>query len=491
MLLRKMVLILLGVGMMCAYISSVSRVQAQENACFVSSNGETAQDYLASGQHHANDLRDTPCAIADLSKAIELDANLVEAYIARARVYMESDAYELALPDLDAAYQLDPENATILALRGRVYAGPNAVDTLGGAFMNLYMGYTGYGDDYLSAINDLDQAIGLDPNNMDVILAYGDFYGINGDYESAISQYSVAVDLYPDDPRGYYYRAFAYLKIARATSSDRTVTPEVSADLNRVVELAPDSRWGVYSHAFLLDIQGDFPEAIDEYERGTLLYPNDAATHYRMAYAITAMVFGRPLERGSNERGLAAMARAIELAPFSTLYWVRQGFMVTTLDIDFALALADHAHALEVMPDFPPALLNLAGLYTFSQKYRDCEQSAAYLDDVLFIYGPDRVRAVQEFKDFEAIYAQRCIESAGPEMVDVSSPLYPPGSIYTLGIRPLMLEDVPGSPSSMVVCSPGVGSTILRTAQNPNDGQTYVYLQCDGGEGWILESLLR
>ena len=239
-----------------------------------------------------------------------------------------------------------------------------------------------------------------------------------------------------------------------------------------MVELAPDSRWGVYSHAFLLDIQGDFPAAIDEYERGTLLFPNDAATYYRMAYAITAMVFGRPLERGSNERGLAAMTRAVELAPFSTLYWVRQGFMVTTLDIDFALALADHEHALEVIPDFPPALLNLAGLHTFSQQYRDCEQSAAYLDDVLFIYGPDRVRAVQEFKDFETTYAQRCIESAGPEMVDVSSPLYPPGSTYTLGIRPLMLEDVPGRPSSMVVCSPGVASTILRTAQNPNDSDT-------------------
>ncbi|MCQ3930668.1 MAG: hypothetical protein DPW16_09415 [Chloroflexi bacterium] len=489
MLLRKMMVITIGMALL--FVASPSTLQAQDSACAVSLNGESAQDYLASGQHYAHDLLNTPCALADFSAAIELDASLVEAYVGRARLYMETDAYDLALADLDAAYQLDPQNATVLALRGRVYAGPNAVDTLGGPFVNLYLGYTGYGDDYLSAINDLDQAVGLDPNNLDVILAYGDFYGINGDYESAISQYSVAIDLYPDDPRGYYYRAFAYLKIARAISSDRTLTPEVSDDLNRVVELAPDSRWGIYAQGFLLDMHGDFPAAIDEYERGTLLYPNDAAMHYRMAYAITVMIFGRPLERGSNERGLAAMARAVELAPFSTLYWVRQGFIVVTLDIDFTLALTDHHHALEISPDFPPALLNLAGLHTFSQQYRDCEQSAAYLDDVLFIYGSERVRAVQEFKDFEATYAQRCIETAGPEMVDVGSPLYPAGTIYTLGIRPLMLENVPGNPSSMVVCSPGTESTVARTAQNPDDGLTYVYLQCDGGEGWILETLLQ
>jgi tetratricopeptide (TPR) repeat protein len=464
---------------------------AQDVECSPALSGETAQDYLARGLQFAGELHDTPCAVADLSKAIELDGGLLEAYLARARVYVETEAYDLALSDLNAVIERDPTNQTALIMRGRVYAGPNIVDSLGGPFLNLYMGYLGYGDDYLAALNDLDQAVAMNPDNIEAILAYGDFYGVNDDYESAVGQYSLAIDLYPDDPRGYYYRAFAQLRIDEAASSDRVLTSAVVEDLQQVVALAPDTPLGIYANASLLENVGQFEDALAEFQRGQQLYPNYAPIYYRFAYAVASMVFQVfPLPPGTTDQALVAIAHALELAPYSHLYRMRQGFLATTMGIDFALALENFTAVLEANPEFPPALLNLSGLYTFSQRYQDCTLAGDYLNEVLFMYDPDRIREVQEFRDFEATYGQRCIQTEGPAMVDVSG-VYAEGATYTLGLRPVMLENVPGNPTEMVVCSPGSESTVMRTAQNPESGLTYVYLQCDGGEGWILESLLR
>jgi tetratricopeptide (TPR) repeat protein len=104
----------------------------------------TAQDYFAQGDY---DYEQGNCdqAIADYTRAIELNPDLAEAYNNRAYIYMVKKQYALALPDLDRALQLRPNYVNALMNRGDIH--------------NYY-----YEIDYVRAVADYDQVLSLDPN---------------------------------------------------------------------------------------------------------------------------------------------------------------------------------------------------------------------------------------------------------------------------------------------------------------------------------------
>jgi tetratricopeptide (TPR) repeat protein len=104
----------------------------------------TAQDYYAQGDY---DYEHGNCdkAIADYTRAIELNPNLAEAYNNRAYIYMVKKDYGLALPDLDRALQLRPNYVNALMNRGDIY--------------NYY-----YEINYERAVADYDQVLTIDPN---------------------------------------------------------------------------------------------------------------------------------------------------------------------------------------------------------------------------------------------------------------------------------------------------------------------------------------
>jgi tetratricopeptide (TPR) repeat protein len=80
----------------------------------------TAQDYFAQGDY---DYEQGNCdqAIADYTRAIELNPDLAEAYNNRAYIYMVKKEYALALPDLDRALQLRPNYVNALMNRGDIH----------------------------------------------------------------------------------------------------------------------------------------------------------------------------------------------------------------------------------------------------------------------------------------------------------------------------------------------------------------------------------
>ena len=61
-------------------------------------------------------------ALLDFSKAIQLDANLADAYLNRARVYFESGDLEAAVQDMTSAIELTPDTPGLYLTRGRLYA---------------------------------------------------------------------------------------------------------------------------------------------------------------------------------------------------------------------------------------------------------------------------------------------------------------------------------------------------------------------------------
>ena len=83
-------------------------------------------------------------AIADYTRAIELNPKLAEAYNNRAYIYMVKKEYGAALADLNEALQLRPDYVNALMNRGDIY--------------NYY-----YAIDYQRAVADYDQVLRIDP----------------------------------------------------------------------------------------------------------------------------------------------------------------------------------------------------------------------------------------------------------------------------------------------------------------------------------------
>jgi tetratricopeptide (TPR) repeat protein len=107
----------------------------------------TAQDYFAQGDY---DYEQGDCdkAIANYTRALEIDPKLAEAYNNRAYVYMVKKDYASALSDLDRALQLRPDYVNALMSRADIY--------------NYY-----YAIDYERAVANYNQVLKVDPKAME------------------------------------------------------------------------------------------------------------------------------------------------------------------------------------------------------------------------------------------------------------------------------------------------------------------------------------
>jgi tetratricopeptide (TPR) repeat protein len=115
-------------------------------------------------------------AIADYSKAIELQRDFTAAYSNRGLAYAKSGRYQNAIPDFDRAIELDPRNAMTYLKRGSAY---------------------------------------FDKSNI----------------ASAIKDWSIAISIKPDLMRAYYNRCDAYDRIGE--------TALALKDCEKVLELEP------------------------------------------------------------------------------------------------------------------------------------------------------------------------------------------------------------------------------------------------------------
>ena len=105
--------------------------------------------------------------LPDLDRAIQLDPNMLDAYLARANYYLNRD-----IPDYEAA-RSDAENATLLSSSPLAY-------------MYLAQAYLGLGRNP-EALEAAKKANELDITNLDAYLVLAQAYLANGDYESALA----------------------------------------------------------------------------------------------------------------------------------------------------------------------------------------------------------------------------------------------------------------------------------------------------------------
>ncbi len=152
-------------------------------------------------------------ALANLSRAIELDPRNAAAYYGRARVHAETEQSDKALADLEVYLQLKPHSREALRWRGMIHQ-------------------------------------------------------FRGDYERALADANELLRLGPQDALAYHRRAMAYLGQGNFEEARR--------DIEEAVRLEPQNRPARLTRARLAQKQERYPEALADYEAAAAGSPRTA-----------------------------------------------------------------------------------------------------------------------------------------------------------------------------------------------------------------------
>ena len=152
-------------------------------------------------------------AVAFLSKSIQLQPQMIEAFLERSRVYSFNGWADLVIADLTKAIKLDPGLALAYSLRGSAYISKN---------------------EFKLALADLNRAISLDASLAETYCHRGWVYYNLNDYASAASDLNIAIMRDPTSALSHYYRGMLYQSEGK---NDLAI-----ADFRKAQELVTDSK---------------------------------------------------------------------------------------------------------------------------------------------------------------------------------------------------------------------------------------------------------
>jgi tetratricopeptide (TPR) repeat protein len=179
-----------------------------------------ADHFLARGLLHLK-LRDLDRAVRDFDRAVALNPRNGAALRHRARAQAQAHhdramtlygarQYDRAIRDLDRAIDHSPDHASSFNLRGLCYAA---------------IGET------RRAIQDFDQAVQLDHSLADAFVNRGNIFQSTNRWERALADYSEAARLKPQDAYSLYSRGLAMRALGRES--------EAVVDIARAKEIEP------------------------------------------------------------------------------------------------------------------------------------------------------------------------------------------------------------------------------------------------------------
>lgn len=270
----------------------------------------TANAYYCLGWLYSVPLPDTTKALANYTRAIELDPAFATAYTNRGNIYNAMSEYSNALADFTRAIELDPVHAIAYNNRGNAYRAMS---------------------DYSNAFADYTHAIELDPAFAMAYYNRGGAYGDLDDNPNALADYTRAIELDPAFAVAYYNRGTTY-----AILGDY---PNALTDLTRTIELAPEEFGGYGNRGNIYYILGDYPNALADFTRVIELAPENVMAYNNRGNTYAAL--------GDYANALADYTRAIELDPVFVLAYYNRGDTYTDMG-DYANALADFEYVLEI-----------------------------------------------------------------------------------------------------------------------------------------------
>ena len=150
-------------------------------------------------QHSASQKKahgDYDGAIADYTKAIELNPFSVHAHVERAGIYRGLDDHESAIEDYSKAIELLTKEAEY------------DMDDIN---LDIPVPDTYHWKGFRWGLAQFTEAIEDNPANAEAYINRGDVHFLTGQYDAAIADYSKAIELNPDDMDAYRSRGTAYV----------------------------------------------------------------------------------------------------------------------------------------------------------------------------------------------------------------------------------------------------------------------------------------
>ncbi|MBI3725654.1 tetratricopeptide repeat protein, partial [bacterium] len=294
---------------------------------------------------------DVDGAIADLPRAAELAPNAL-VFMNRGQALGQKGDTDAAIEDFSRAISLDPGlahawyNRGVARQRKRDLEGALAdasraleLDPRSVEALVLRAECRSLAQDQDGALADLAQATAIDPRHSPAWVLRGRLRRLRNDLDGALADMTRAIELDPKDAAAWGERG-----IVRREKHDHE---GAIADFTRALELRPDDVDGLDSRADSYFRLGKNEAAIADLDRAVKVAPGDAATWEHRGRSRA--------EIGDTEGALADLARAIELAPRRPDAWNTRGIVKDSYLRDLEGAIADFTRAIELDPRFSQA----------------------------------------------------------------------------------------------------------------------------------------
>jgi tetratricopeptide (TPR) repeat protein/serine/threonine protein kinase len=287
-------------------------------------------------------LRQMDKALGDFSRAIELHPKEARAWSHRGLAYHALGQPGNAIADYSKAIELDPKDALPWYNRGLVYDDMRQLNKALGDYskaIELKPTYVaawynrGFAHERLhepdEAVADYSRAIDLDPKHVAARANRSIVYMQLSQLDKAIADASRAVELDPGDARVWHTRGLVYDHMRERNKA--------LADYSRAIELNAKYLVAWYNRGVLYDRMRQPDKALADYSRAIELDAN-----YADAWNNRGLVY---MQQGQPDKAVADFSRAIELDPKYVFAWYNRGNTYTTLGQPDK-ALADYSKAI-------------------------------------------------------------------------------------------------------------------------------------------------
>jgi len=277
---------------------------------------------------------DTASRLRCFGEAIRLAPALAEAWLSRAKVYLEANRYEDAVRDASAAIEIDPTDWIPWAIRAE-------------ANMKLRR--------HASAAANATEAIRLKPGHAGLHTMRAETYRRMSRLDDAIEEATTALLIDPRSREALATRAAALASLGRYELA--------LTDLDTAISLHDEYAFAIHERAKVLASLGRFPEALLDCDRLTALDPGKPR-----ALLLKADILS---EQGRSGEARRVMSRALMLGAKDTKVWLQMA-SVQSRAKKWAEALASCNRAIALSPGYALAFAARAETY---RSMRDLDQA--------------------------------------------------------------------------------------------------------------------
>ena len=151
------------------------------------------------------------------------------------------------------------------------------------------------------SIEELTQAIELDPTDANAYFSRGHAYHAKDNYDKAIADYTKSIQLNPKSAKAYNGRGLAHI---RKDDYDKAIK-----DLNKAIQLNPKSAKAYNNRGTAHRRKGDYDKAIADYTESIQLNPKSAKAYNNRGAAHS--------RKGDYDQAIEDLNKAIQLNPKS------------------------------------------------------------------------------------------------------------------------------------------------------------------------------